>query len=187
MGATPAGVEMPRAAHDASAQEAIAAQVLCAPARVQLPAWLILCRCCAAVSGSSGFVPPDDVWQIPVCPRLHHVVLACHCCLNCRASTQDPAHRATRPVGADPKWRFMWRLGDRPRQTRFAELNAEPVVPAGEAARCERLRASTTTHLRSSHVWAPLCAMVSGIIPYTIPQYDGVASLLQLICRSLGD
>ncbi len=28
------------------------------------------------------------------------------------------------------QWRFMWRLGPRPEQTEFAELNAEPVVPA---------------------------------------------------------
>lgn len=69
MGATPAGVEVPRAAHDAACQE--------------------------------------------------------------RIRQQAPGHRATAPVGADPKWRFMWRLGDRPAQTQFAELNAEPVIPAG--------------------------------------------------------
>lgn len=29
-----------------------------------------------------------------------------------------------------PQWRFFWRLGERPRDTRYPELNAEPVVPA---------------------------------------------------------
>ena len=36
------------------------------------------------------------------------------------------------PTGADPKWRFFWRVGPRPApdKTRYAELNAPPVVPA---------------------------------------------------------
>lgn len=44
-----------------------------------------------------------------------------------------PQHRAT-PLakdGADPKWRFMWRVGPRPDTTEYAELNAAPVIPAG--------------------------------------------------------
>ncbi|KAG9450676.1 hypothetical protein H6P81_010641 [Aristolochia fimbriata] len=34
-------------------------------------------------------------------------------------------------VGPDLKWRYMWRVGPRPSNTRFKELNAEPVVPEG--------------------------------------------------------
>ncbi|XP_077210389.1 uncharacterized protein LOC143845866 [Tasmannia lanceolata] len=37
----------------------------------------------------------------------------------------------TIPVGPDPKWRYMWRVGPRPLNTRFQELNSEPVVPEG--------------------------------------------------------
>jgi len=33
------------------------------------------------------------------------------------------------PQGPDPKWRYFWRLGERPTETRFKELNAEPVIP----------------------------------------------------------
>ncbi|KAL3133074.1 hypothetical protein ABBQ38_006976 [Trebouxia sp. C0009 RCD-2024] len=44
--------------------------------------------------------------------------------------SQPAEHRARVPQGADPKWRYMWRIGERPAQTRYAELNAEPVVPA---------------------------------------------------------
>uniref|UniRef100_A0A1D1ZZ37 Isopenicillin N synthase-like Fe(2+) 2OG dioxygenase domain-containing protein n=1 Tax=Auxenochlorella protothecoides TaxID=3075 RepID=A0A1D1ZZ37_AUXPR len=40
------------------------------------------------------------------------------------------ADRPTPPQGPDSKWRFFWRLGERPAQTRFQELNAAPVVPA---------------------------------------------------------
>lgn len=33
------------------------------------------------------------------------------------------------PPEKDAKWRFFWRLGQRPAKTSFQELNAEPVVP----------------------------------------------------------
>lgn len=33
------------------------------------------------------------------------------------------------PSGPDPKWRFFWRIGDRPQSTEFVELNADPVLP----------------------------------------------------------
>lgn len=51
-------------------------------------------------------------------------------------AAQPAAHRATLPVGPDPKWRFFWRLGDRPPPgaTAFPELNAPQVVPAAFAA-----------------------------------------------------
>ncbi|KAL2326481.1 hypothetical protein Fmac_025539 [Flemingia macrophylla] len=35
------------------------------------------------------------------------------------------------PVGPDLKWRYFWRIGPRPSNTRFQELNAEPVIPEG--------------------------------------------------------
>ncbi|PRP75453.1 hypothetical protein PROFUN_15738 [Planoprotostelium fungivorum] len=33
------------------------------------------------------------------------------------------------PKGADPKWRYFWRIGERPTKTQFQELNSEPVIP----------------------------------------------------------
>lgn len=39
--------------------------------------------------------------------------------------------QATIPKGPDPKWRYMWRVGPRPSNTRFQELNSEPVIPPG--------------------------------------------------------
>ncbi|CBI24853.3 hypothetical protein VitviT2T_020627 [Vitis vinifera] len=35
------------------------------------------------------------------------------------------------PTGPDPKWRYMWRVGPRPSNTRFQELNSAPVIPEG--------------------------------------------------------
>ncbi|XP_057458318.1 uncharacterized protein LOC130749059 [Lotus japonicus] len=40
-------------------------------------------------------------------------------------------HQPHAPVGADLKWRYFWRIGPRPSNTRFQELNAEPVIPEG--------------------------------------------------------
>jgi len=33
-------------------------------------------------------------------------------------------------VGPDPKWRFFWRIGERPKTGGFEDLNAAPVIPA---------------------------------------------------------
>ncbi|CAN4125136.1 unnamed protein product [Withania somnifera] len=40
-------------------------------------------------------------------------------------------YQPSSPSGPDPKWRYMWRVGPRPRITRFKELNSEPVIPEG--------------------------------------------------------
>ncbi|GER51784.1 2-oxoglutarate (2OG) and Fe(II)-dependent oxygenase superfamily protein [Striga asiatica] len=39
--------------------------------------------------------------------------------------------RPSTPAGPDPKWRYMWRVGPRPSNTHFKELNSEPVIPEG--------------------------------------------------------
>ncbi|KNA04713.1 hypothetical protein SOVF_197110 [Spinacia oleracea] len=40
-------------------------------------------------------------------------------------------YQPSTPTGPDPKWRYMWRIGPRPSNTSFKELNAEPVIPQG--------------------------------------------------------
>lgn len=47
-----------------------------------------------------------------------------------QAERLPPEHRPSLPNSADVKWRFFWRIGERPTHTRFKELNAAPVVPA---------------------------------------------------------
>ncbi|XP_044512101.1 uncharacterized protein LOC123230066 isoform X2 [Mangifera indica] len=37
----------------------------------------------------------------------------------------------TLPSGPDTKWRYLWRVGPRPSNTRFQELYLEPVIPDG--------------------------------------------------------
>lgn len=87
------------------------------------------------------FEQPEDAKMADALPQLHHQVgvtppgtetprcLAdAECQEEMRAQPYD--HRATIPPGPDLKWRFMWRIGPRPLDTHFKELNAEPVVPA---------------------------------------------------------
>ena len=38
-------------------------------------------------------------------------------------------HKPHVPSGPDPKWRFFWRIGTRPTETEFEQLNADPVIP----------------------------------------------------------
>ena len=33
------------------------------------------------------------------------------------------------PPDADPKWRFFWRIGSQPKESKYPQLNADPVVP----------------------------------------------------------
>lgn len=45
--------------------------------------------------------------------------------------SKTPNNAAHVPKGADPKWRYFWRIGERPQSTGFPELNAPPVIPEG--------------------------------------------------------
>ena len=86
---------------------------------------------------------------------------------------QLPEHRATVPPGADPKWRFFWRLGPRPEQTHFAELNAEPVIPAGKLSRWQLL----PTRLR--HVYCVGMPLKPPALPL---QPTGLHAVLSAAC-----
>lgn len=43
----------------------------------------------------------------------------------------SPDNAAHLPKGPDPKWRYFWRIGERPKETQFPELNAPQVIPEG--------------------------------------------------------
>lgn len=45
------------------------------------------------------------------------------------AASSSSSQMPTWPRGADPKWRFFWRVGPRPAATAFPELNSPQVVP----------------------------------------------------------
>ncbi|KAI8592548.1 hypothetical protein BDZ88DRAFT_406897 [Geranomyces variabilis] len=49
---------------------------------------------------------------------------------NAMVAEMEPQNRPLPYDGVDPKWRFFWRIGEAPKETQFARLNADPVVPA---------------------------------------------------------
>ena len=66
-------------------------------------------------------------YQLPPSPHLHtspHLPTP-----QAAAACLPEAHQPSLPTGPDPKWRFFWRVGERPSNGQYAELNAEPVVP----------------------------------------------------------
>lgn len=88
----------------------------------------------------SYFSQPPDMKQAESRPDLHFQVGVTPCgtevprCLvdeQLQAEMQalGDGSRATTPMGPDLKWRYMWRVGPRPKDTRFPELNAAPVIP----------------------------------------------------------
>ena len=56
-----------------------------------------------------------------------------------RVANMPAEDRPVRPSLPDPKWRFFWRIGERPNEgeTEFADLNAPPVVPRAFAGEWE--------------------------------------------------
>ncbi|CAE7883763.1 phqC [Symbiodinium sp. KB8] len=51
-------------------------------------------------------------------------------CDRMKAFKEADAPLSLCPPELDPKWRFFWRIGERPEKTEFGELNADAVVPA---------------------------------------------------------
>ena len=74
--------------------------------------------------------------------------------------TQPAEHRARHPQGADPKWRYMWRIGDRPAETSYSELNSDPVIPAGLLPLCHT--AQPCPLFKASHFVIPACRSLAG-------------------------
>ncbi|XP_037034542.1 uncharacterized protein LOC119073265 [Bradysia coprophila] len=72
---------------------------------------------------------PNFSYQIGVTPELKERPRN-HCA---RIAKLDPMHQPVTlcPPQLDKKSRFYWRIGKRPENTKFKELNAEPVIPAG--------------------------------------------------------
>ncbi|XP_074302596.1 uncharacterized protein LOC141634269 [Silene latifolia] len=71
--------------------------------------------------------------------------------------------RPIMPKGADPKWRYMWRIGGRPVSTKFVELNAEPVVPKGFDGWKERMDSWGCKMVNAIEVVAEMAAVGFGL------------------------
>eukprot|EP00299_Pterocystis_sp_00344_P003398 c1401_g1_i1.p1 GENE.c1401_g1_i1~~c1401_g1_i1.p1 ORF type:complete len:347 (+),score=67.87 c1401_g1_i1:30-1070(+) len=82
------------------------------------------------------FEQPYDVKIQDARPQLHYQVGCTPDGIECPRDHTERINtkyidmcRPITPTGPDPKWRYFWRIGERPQSTEFAELNAEPVIP----------------------------------------------------------
>mmetsp|Transcript_32537 Transcript_32537/g.52426 ORF Transcript_32537/g.52426 Transcript_32537/m.52426 type:complete len:378 (-) Transcript_32537:81-1214(-) len=50
-------------------------------------------------------------------------------CARAKGLSEDDRPVTLCPPGKDPKWRYFWRIGERPQQTEFKQLNVSNVVP----------------------------------------------------------
>ncbi|ESQ32510.1 hypothetical protein EUTSA_v10004473mg [Eutrema salsugineum] len=88
------------------------------------------------------FQMPDDFKRLQERPNLHYQVGVTPEGVEVPRSlvdeemqekfkTMPEEYKPHTPKGPDHKWRYMWRVGPRPSDTRFKELNSEPVIPEG--------------------------------------------------------
>lgn len=97
---------------------------------------------------------PSEV-EVPMC----QTDLACIQSIN-NLTPENKPHPIT---GADPKWRFFWRIGDRPQESHFDELNAAPVLPANFPEWSNTMDNQGTLMLRAVTSCAEMAAVGFGL------------------------
>jgi len=80
-----------------------------------------------------------------------------------KISTLDTNNAAHVPKGADPKWRYFWRIGERPNSTKFPELNAPPVIPSHFPEWSQVMDKWGTLMLQSIHTVSEMVAVGLGL------------------------
>jgi len=70
---------------------------------------------------------PEHHYQVGVTPS--YVEKPRNHCARVGSLGPDDKPLTICPPEKDPKWRFFWRIGPRPKNTKFPDLNAEPVIP----------------------------------------------------------
>jgi len=70
---------------------------------------------------------PEHAYQVGVTPS--HTERPLSKCSTFGAYGPDDQPLTLCPPEKDPKWRFFWRIGPKPKETKFPSLNADPVVP----------------------------------------------------------
>lgn len=82
-------------------------------------------------------VHPELMYQVGATPS--YTERAREHCTRIAGYTGNDKPLTVCPPEADPKWRFFWRIGERPQQTEFNHLNAPQVIPAAFPDWAERM------------------------------------------------
>lgn len=105
--------------------------------------------------------PPPRSYQVGATPS--NTELPKDHCERMRAYKDADKPLSLCPPERDVKWRFFWRVGERPKDTAFGELNAEPVVPAGFPAWKETMDGWGAKLLRAGQDIATMAATGFGL------------------------
>jgi isopenicillin N synthase-like dioxygenase len=84
-----------------------------------------------------------------------------------RIKSLDPKNSAHLPKGADPKWRYFWRIGERPQNTKFPELNAPQVAPDNFPQWADVMNKWGTLMMQSINTVVEMLATGLGLPPKT--------------------
>jgi len=87
------------------------------------------------------------------------------------AYSSSEENKPHKPKGPDPKWRFFWRMGPRPKNTKFPELNAEPVIPAHFPEWEEVMNKWGSLMLQAVHTVSEMLSIGLGLPPSTFLDY----------------
>lgn len=120
------------------------------------------------------FAQPEEKKMPDVREALHYQVGAtpsmveipiCKADEECQARIEGmpEEHRPLKISGPDPKWRFFWRIGNRPKEGGFEALNAEPVLPAAFPQWKETMDTWGTLMLQSVTTCAEMAAVGFGL------------------------
>ncbi|KAL1523880.1 hypothetical protein AB1Y20_018799 [Prymnesium parvum] len=122
------------------------------------------------------FAQPAEA-KLPDChPELHYQVGATPAHVELPICKSDPAcleriaalDKENKPLpitGPDPKWRFFWRIGERPSEGGFEDLNAAPVVPKAFPQWAETMDAWGGLMLSAVTTCAHMAAIGFGLPP----------------------
>lgn len=80
-----------------------------------------------AISDGKRDARPEFSFQVGVTPE--NTERPRNHCSKVKEMAGEDKPQTVCPPEADPKWRFFWRMGEMPKETRFKAMNMEPVVP----------------------------------------------------------
>lgn len=102
---------------------------------------------------------PQVHYQVGVTPDLVEKARD-HCAL---AKSLPDRPMTECPPGADPKWRFFWRMGEQPKATKFPSLNASQVIPSAFPEWPDTMNMWGSKMLSAVHTVAEMAALGLGL------------------------
>eukprot|EP00455_Lapot_gusevi_P046127 TRINITY_DN601_c0_g1_i4.p1 TRINITY_DN601_c0_g1~~TRINITY_DN601_c0_g1_i4.p1 ORF type:complete len:363 (+),score=141.14 TRINITY_DN601_c0_g1_i4:114-1202(+) len=121
---------------------------------------------------TAGDIKPELAFQVGATPS--GTEIARNHCAKIAAMPDESKPLTICPPEADPKWRFFWRIGERPANTRFNSLNAPQVIPPHFPQWSEVMNTWGSLMLAACETVAEMAAVGAGL------PVDAFRSLMQM-------